>query len=63
MASNSAGRFFCCANLERAQLFGETTKIIHLHQQPLDPDLPQMGFNNTPELFGALRLQIGLVLR
>src|SRR5580700_6040816 len=28
-------------------------RSLGLQQQPLDPDLPQVGFNDTPQLFGA----------
>lgn len=39
--------------IERAQLSRETTEVVGLQQQPLDPDLPQVGFNDTPQLFRA----------
>jgi len=39
--------------IERAQLSRETTEVVGLQQQPLDPDLPQVGFSDTRQLFGA----------
>ena len=49
--------------VERAQLFGKATEIVHLQQQALDPDLPQVRLDDATELFGAFRLRISLVLR
>jgi len=42
--------------IEQAQLSRETTEVVGLQQQPFDPDLPQVGFNDTPQLLAPGRL-------
>jgi hypothetical protein len=39
--------------VERAQLFGKATEIVHLQQQALDPDLPQVRLDDAPQLSGS----------